>query len=86
MNNEPKTEYRMLSVFSLVMITVGSVDSIRNLPATALFGSSLLFFFVAAAILFLLPSSLARAWRYLCMGKICFWQTLGFSGNLVSMD
>ena len=34
-----------LTVFALVMITVGSVDSIRNLPATALFGSSLIFFF-----------------------------------------
>lgn len=61
MNNKPRTEYRMLSIFSLVMITVGSVDSIRNLPATALFGSSLLFFFAAAAILFLLPSALVSA-------------------------
>lgn len=32
-----------LTIFSLTMITVGSVDSIRNLPATALFGSQLIF-------------------------------------------
>lgn len=47
-----------LGVFSLAMITVGSVDSIRNLPAMALFGSSLIFFFVLAALFFLLPSAL----------------------------
>lgn len=52
---------RMLGVFSLVMITVGSVDSIRNLPITAIFGSALVFFFVIAALLFLLPSALVAA-------------------------
>jgi glutamate:GABA antiporter len=50
-----------LSIFSLVMITVGSVDSVRNLPATALFGSSLIFFFLAAAIFFLIPCALVSA-------------------------
>lgn len=43
------------------MITLGSVDSIRNLPATALFGSSLVFYFIVAAIMFLLPSALVSA-------------------------
>jgi len=52
---------RSLGMFSIVMITVGSVDSIRNLPATALFGSSLIFFFIAAAILFLIPCALVSA-------------------------
>lgn len=52
---------RPLGVFSLAMITVGSVDSIRNLPATALFGSTLVFFFCLAALLFLLPSALVSA-------------------------
>ncbi len=28
-----------LSVFSIIMITITSVDSIRNLPGAALFGS-----------------------------------------------
>lgn len=50
-----------LSIFSVVMMTVVSVDSIRNLPATALFGSSLVFFFVLAALLFLLPTALVSA-------------------------
>lgn len=52
---------RVLSVFSLVMITVVSVDSIRNLPATALFGSSLVFFFVLAALFFLIPCAMVSA-------------------------
>lgn len=50
-----------LGTFSLVMITVGSVDSIRNLPATALFGSSLIFYFILGALFFLLPSALVSA-------------------------
>lgn len=52
---------KILSVFSLTMMTAVSVDSIRNLPATALFGSSLIFFFVLGACLFLLPSALVAS-------------------------
>lgn len=52
---------RALGVFSLAMITAVSVDSVRNLPATALFGSSLIFFFMLGAILFLLPCALVSA-------------------------
>lgn len=52
---------RVLSVFSLTMITVGSVDSIRNLPTTALFGSQLIFFFLFGALFFLLPAALVSA-------------------------
>lgn len=50
-----------LTVFSLMMITVGSVDSIRNLPATALFGSKLIFFFALGALFFLIPTALVSA-------------------------
>ena len=50
-----------LGVFSLVMITIGSVDSIRNLPATALFGSDIIAFFVVAGLFFLIPSGLVSA-------------------------
>src|SRR3990167_7732503 len=52
---------RALGVFSLAMITAGSVDSVRNLPETALFGSSLIFFFVLGALFFLLPTALVSA-------------------------
>ena len=52
---------RPLGIFSLAMITAVSVDSVRNLPATALFGSSLIFFFLLGAIFFLLPCALVSA-------------------------
>ena len=60
MNRSNKVR-RSLGVFSLAMITVSSVDSIRNLPATALFGSSLILFFILGVIFFLLPSALVSA-------------------------
>ncbi len=50
-----------LTVFMLTMITVGSVDSIRNLPATALFGSQLIAFFILGALFFLIPTALVSA-------------------------
>lgn len=50
-----------LTIFSLTMITVGSVDSIRNLPATALFGSQLISFFIMGALFFLIPTALISA-------------------------
>ncbi|MFC3908894.1 APC family permease [Legionella dresdenensis] len=50
-----------LTIFSLTMITVGSVDSIRNLPATALFGSQLISFFCLGALFFLIPTALVSA-------------------------
>ncbi len=55
------TKKYALTVFSLTMITVGSVDSIRNLPATALFGSQLIAFFMLAALCFLIPTALVSA-------------------------
>jgi amino acid transporter len=60
MNNTLST-FKTLGLFTIVMITVGSVDSIRNLPATAMFGSSLIFFFVLSALLFLIPTALVSA-------------------------
>lgn len=50
-----------LSLFSLTLITIVSVDSIRNLPATALFGSQLVSFFILGAFFFLIPCALVSA-------------------------
>ncbi|HSW93480.1 MAG TPA: APC family permease [Gammaproteobacteria bacterium] len=50
-----------ISVFALVMLISGAVDSIRNLPATALFGSSLIFFLIFSAVIFLVPVALVSA-------------------------
>ncbi len=56
-----KKKIKVLGVFSLAMITAVSVDSVRNLPATALFGSSLIVFFFLGALFFLLPSALVSS-------------------------
>ena len=45
----------------LVMFIVSSIDNIRNLPATALFGEKLIFFFIFSAIVFLIPTALVSA-------------------------
>lgn len=52
---------RKLPLFSLVMLIVTAIDSIRNLPSAALFGSALIFFFIASAFVFLIPTSLVAA-------------------------
>ena len=52
---------KRIGVISLVMITVGSVDSIRNLPASAMLGAHLIFFYVISALLFFIPSALVAA-------------------------
>lgn len=63
-----------------MLITV-SIDSIRNLPTMALFGSSLIFFFVLSAIVFLIPLSLVCAelsstWSK--QGGVYFWVKMAF--------
>ncbi len=50
-----------ISLFTLVMFITGSIDSIRNLPATALFGTNLVFFFMLGAIFFLAPAAMVAA-------------------------
>jgi glutamate:GABA antiporter len=52
---------KKISFFSLVILIIAAIDNIRNLPATAIFGSSLIFFFVFSALVFLIPTSLIAA-------------------------
>lgn len=52
---------RTLSVFSLVMINVIAVDSLRTLPFGAKLGSSLIFYYAVIAILFFFPVALVTA-------------------------
>jgi len=52
---------KKISFLSLVLLIVAAIDSIRNLPATAVFGSSLIFFFIFAALIFLIPVALVSA-------------------------
>jgi amino acid transporter len=50
-----------IGVFALVLLITGAIDSVRNLPPTALFGSSLFFFFTLSALIFLIPIGLVAA-------------------------
>lgn len=52
---------RVLSVFSLVMINVIAIDSLRGLPISAEYGFSLVFYYLCAAILFFIPTALVAA-------------------------
>ena len=52
---------KILSVFSLVMINVIAVDNLRSLTTGAVYGFSLLFFYVLAVLLFFIPSVLVTA-------------------------
>ncbi len=70
-----------ITVFTLVMLITGSIDNIRNLPTTALFGTTLVFFFIFSAIVFLIPAGLVSAelastWTE--KGGIYHWTKLAF--------
>lgn len=49
---------KQISFFSLCLLIFSAVVNMKNMPATALFGSSLLFFFVVSLIFFLIPTTL----------------------------
>ncbi|HEX4045537.1 MAG TPA: APC family permease, partial [Gammaproteobacteria bacterium] len=53
--------FNKLNTIALTLLITGAIDSIRNLPASALFGSTLIFFFIFAAIVFLIPTALVSA-------------------------
>ena len=52
---------KVLSVFSLVMINVIAVDSLRTLPLTAKLGLHLVAFYFVAALIFFIPVALVAA-------------------------
>ena len=52
---------KKLSVFTLAMINVAAVSSVRNWPTIAEYGFASLFFFALAAILFFIPVSMVAA-------------------------
>jgi amino acid transporter len=58
---EKNLRVSQISMFALVLLITGSIDSIRNLPATALFGSTLIFFFILSSFIFLIPVALISA-------------------------
>jgi glutamate:GABA antiporter len=56
-----KNSKKALSVFSLIMINIIAVDSLRSLPISAEYGFSLVFFYIICGIGFLLPVALVAA-------------------------
>ncbi|MCP3680749.1 MAG: amino acid permease [Gammaproteobacteria bacterium] len=52
---------RVLSLFHLVMINIIAIDSIHNLPMTAEYGLSLIFYYLLAGLCFFIPSALVSA-------------------------
>ena len=52
---------KKISLASLVILIIAAIDNMRNLPAAALFGSSLIFFFSLSALIFLIPTALVAA-------------------------
>jgi amino acid transporter len=59
--SSPDGKRRVLSVFTLVMINVIAVDSLRSIPFGASFGFSLVFYYLVAALVFFIPSALVAA-------------------------
>lgn len=76
----------VLTVYSLAMLTIGSVafDCVRNLPASAMFVGSPIFFYLLAGIAFLIPTALvsaelATAWP--SRGSIYTWIKQAFGAK-----
>lgn len=74
-----------ISFIALVLLIISAIDSNRNLPSSALFGSSLIFFFIFAAFFFLFPSALVSAELSATFpetGGIYHWIQAAFGSNV----
>jgi len=73
-----------LSTFALTLLITGAIDSIRNLPASALYGSTIVFFFIFSALAFLLPTALVSAELAANVdeGGIYQWSRLAFGERI----
>jgi len=77
-----------IGLFGLTMLMTGAVDGISNLPSIAMFGQQLVFFFVVAICLFLLPVSLISA--ELCAqfkedSGVYVWTNQAFGGSFSAL-
>lgn len=73
-----------LSVFALVMINVIAVDSIKNLPMAATFGSSVLGAYLVLGLAFFLPVVMVTAElavRYPASGGVYHWVKAGLGAR-----
>lgn len=77
-----------IGIFTLVMINVIAVDSLRSLPATAQYGFSVVFYYLAAGLFFFLPTALiagelATTWPQ--SGGIYVWAKTAFNKEFAFM-
>lgn len=56
-----KKPKKILSTFTLAMIAISAIVSLRNLPLTANYGLGAIFFYVIAGLTFLIPTALVAA-------------------------
>ena len=54
---------RRLGVVGLALVLISAMDSIRNLPTTATFGWSAIFFYAIAVLTYLVPVALCSAFH-----------------------
>ena len=76
---------KALSVFSLVMINVIAVDSLRTLPLSAVLGLPLISFYLLAAVIFFIPVALVAAelaTTYPQTGGIYIWVREAFGAKV----
>ncbi len=74
-----------IGLFSLVLLICVSIDSVRNLPSTALFGPTLIFLYLISSLFLLIPGSIASAefaYHWPEKGGIFQWVSLGLGKNL----
>lgn len=78
---------KQINLFTLVMITVIAVDSLRSIPISAQFGFSLVFYYILAAVVFLVPCALVSAElasKYPKTGGLYIWIREAFGDNWAS--
>jgi amino acid transporter len=76
---------KKIPLLSLIIIIIATIDSIRNLPSSALFGSSVIFFFFFAAAIFLIPTALVAAELSATFpekGGIYYWVNKAFGDKM----
>ena len=78
-----------MGVFTLAMINVSAIVSLRGMPAESTYGLSSVFYYIFAAVFFLVPVSLVAAEltrRRLPLGRRGFRKEMGVPGHLAAMD
>lgn len=74
-----------IGFFSLILLICVSIDSVRNLPSTALFGAPLVFLYLISAVFMLIPGSIAAsefAHGWPEKGGIFHWVSFGLGSRL----